>query len=269
MCVCRIQAISVVAVKFLPWYRTEFPDFCSVLFCFLLGYSRLQHFLWRESGQLESFLHCKIILLSSFHAFIMEKASFSSVNECSHIPVLEFCVCNYWPSPPSSFSIFLSYPANGGQGHGVMGLSSVSCTSVLLPLPHGLNLLYHLWNMCGCGFGCGVRVPSDVSLHWDQSSVCYVLANCSPTDGWSEAALGTCPFQGSGSSPWVVRIHTHPAHILALPWCVLGPVADSWGRLTWCSRSDPAVLRYICSRGLGPVDPGAMVKENSPWPQVP
>ena len=79
----EIQPISVVSVKFVPCYRTEFPEFCSLLFCFLLVEGRHQHFLCRELSQLESFLCCRKILRSFFHAFIMVKNSSAWMNECN------------------------------------------------------------------------------------------------------------------------------------------------------------------------------------------
>ena len=71
-----------------------------------------------------------------------------------------------------------------------------------------------------------VGVPSDVSLHCDQSYVHYVLANAVHQIGGLRSAIDTCTRPGSGISPSGIRTPPQPAYLCALPWCAVGPVAD-------------------------------------------
>ena len=65
--------------------------------------------------------------------------------------------------------------------------ASGCCVSVHLPLPLGI-ICSTICEPAVAGYR-RMRVPKDLSLHIDQSSAYYVLANCCLTDGWPEASL--------------------------------------------------------------------------------
>ena len=87
--------------------------------------------------------------------------------------------------------------------------------------------------------------------------------------GGLRPVFGTCPRPRSGAHPVGPRIHLRTSQLCALPWCALGPVADTVGSLAQGSWSDLAVLSSLHSPGLGPVELWDLVRQNRPWQHTP
>ena len=102
------QPISVVSMKFLLCNRTEFPDeFCSVLFCLLLGVEGVTFSILCAENQVHWSLSSAVGYLFFLFSMPLIWRGFPPPwkMKAASVVSVELGVCNNWPPSPSSVSI--------------------------------------------------------------------------------------------------------------------------------------------------------------------